>query len=729
MDRPGPNGISPGPPLSTAPFLYLPLGLVVLAALYVLSRYSFLLFHSLVEIFSIIIACGIFMVAWNARRFGERGFFLFLGLAYLYVAGLDLLHALAYKGMGVFPDQGSNLATQLWLGARYLEALTFLAAPLFFTRRTPIPAVVTAYSLLCAAFLLSVFQWPVFPVCFVEGQGLTGFKVASEYLISGLLLVSTALLIKRRKELAQGVARLLVWSILLTILSEMTLTLYTDVYGLANLVGHYLKLASYFLIYKAIIVFSLVKPYDLLFRDLKLSESRFQIFMDHSPLAAFIKDSQGRYVYANRRFCRMAGLDESPPLERTAAHIWPAEVSGPMVEDDARIISQGGSVGTLMEIPDGDGSREWLIYKFLLTDPVGERMVGGVALDLTERKRIEIALRASEEKFSKAFHASPMWVTISSPGRDRFLEVNDAFLRDLGYRREEIVGRPFGELAIWGRGESSSELAQFRTDLPVKEKEGFFFTRNGRPRQVLYSSERIMVGQEKCLLTVGLDITDRKQAEEQIRQALQEKEVLLKEIHHRVKNNMQVVYSLLGLQAARVQDRQVLAALQESQNRVRSMALIHESLYSSDSLAQFDFQAYVCRLADSLFRVYAPARKDIRFSVELDQVRLGLDQAVSCGLVLNELISNALKHAFPPGVGGELKISGATLNGGMTTLTIKDNGLGMPPQIDPRSTSSFGLSIVSGIVEKQLGGRMALSRDQGTEFTITLDHPDRQKER
>ena len=581
---------------------------------------------------------------------------------------------------------------------------------------------ISAYTVLLTAFLLSVFLWPVFPESYVEEQGLTGFKIVSEYLISGLLLVSAALLIKKRRHLAKGVARLLLWSIILTVLSELTLTLYTDVYGLANLVGHYLKLVSFFLIYKAIIVFSLVKPYDLLFRDLKLSENRFQVFMDHSPLAAFIKDSQGRYLYANRRFCHLAGLDGSQLQDRTAAQIWPVGVSRPLAEDDARIISQGGSVGSLVELPGGDGSREWLVYKFLLTDQAGERMVGGVALDMTERKRIEEALRTSEEKFSKAFHASPMWVTIASPSRERFLEVNEAFLRDLGYLRKEIVGRPFRDLKIWGRDEPTREPARFITNGSAKEKEGVFFTKNGQARQVLYSSERIMVGQEECLLSVGLDITDRKQAEKQIRQALQEKEVLLKEVHHRVKNNMQVVYSLLGLQAAQVRDRQVLAALQESQNRVRSMALIHESLYSSDSLAQFDFQAYVCRLADSLFRVYAPARKDIGLSVTVDRVRLGLDQAVSCGLVLNELISNALKHAFPPGTGGELAISGSTKNGGGTILTVADNGLGMPEEIDPGKTCSFGLSIVSGIVEKQLGGRLELVRDRGTEFIIILDH-------
>ena len=725
MARPEPNGINPAPPLSTAPILYLPLGLAVLVTLYFLSRYSYLLFHSLVEIFSIIVACGIFMVAWNARRFGEKGYFLFLGIAYLYIGGLDLLHTLAYKGMGVFPGQDPDLATQLWLGARYLEALSFLAATFFFARRTPPLTVMTIYAVIFTAFILSVFVWPVFPDSYVEGRGLTGFKVVSEYLISGILFLSAALLIKGKRHLAPGVARLLVWSILLTMLSELTLTFYTDLYGLANLVGHYLKLVSFFLIYKAIIVFSLVEPYETLFRNLKLSESRFQIFMDHSPLLAFIKDSQGRYIYTNRRFQHLVGLNGSELSARTAADIWPAKVSRPMAEDDARIISQGGSVGSLVDIPGDDGLREWLVYKFLLTDQVGQRMVGGVALDMTERKRIEEALRASEEKFSKAFHASPVWITISSPQRERFLEANEAFLRDLGYSRKEIVDRPLAGLKIWGPEDSARESGGFIAQDSPREKEVVLYTRNGQARQVLYRSERIRVGQDECLLTVGLDITDRKQAEEQIRQALQEKEVLLKEIHHRVKNNMQVVYSLLGLQAAQVQDKRVLAALQESQNRIRSMALIHESLYSSDSLAQFDFQAYVRRLADSLFRVYAPARGDIELSVAVDRVRLDLDQAVSCGLVLNELISNALKHAFPPGTGGELSITGSTRNGGGTVITVADNGRGIPEDVDPGKSSSFGLSIVSGIVEKQLGGRLELARGQGTEFNIILKSHDR----
>ena len=163
-------------------------GALVLLGLYLTSLHSYLLFHSLAEIFSIVIACGIFIVAWNARRLLEEKYLLLLGIAYVFIGGLDLVHTLAYTGMGVFPGYETNLPTQLWIAARYVESLSLLVAPLFLGRRIRVSFVFVAYGVITALLLGAIFYWGVFPTCFIEGRGLTPFKKISEYAICLVLL-------------------------------------------------------------------------------------------------------------------------------------------------------------------------------------------------------------------------------------------------------------------------------------------------------------------------------------------------------------------------------------------------------------------------------------------------------------------------------------------------------------------------------------------------------------
>jgi signal transduction histidine kinase len=245
---------------------------LILSGLYLTSLYSYLLFHSLAEIFSIVVACGIFMIAWNSRQFLENNYLLFIGIAYLFVGGLDLLHTLAYKGMGVFQGDSANLATQLWLAARYVESLSLLVAPLVLGRKLKSRFVGIGYFLVFFILVASIFYWRIFPDCFVEGVGLTPFKKWSEYIICFILAISVVLVVRKKKEFDKVVLHLLVASILLTIAAELAFTHYISVYGISNLFGHFLKILSFYLIYKAIIQTGLTKPYDLLFRNLKQSE-------------------------------------------------------------------------------------------------------------------------------------------------------------------------------------------------------------------------------------------------------------------------------------------------------------------------------------------------------------------------------------------------------------------------------------------------------------------------
>jgi hypothetical protein len=216
-----------------------------LTGIYFTSFYSYLLFHSIAELFAVVIALGIFVIAWNARHYMDNSYLLFIGVAFLFIGTLESLHTLAYRGMGVFPwDNPSNLPTQLWIATRYLVGVSFLSASMFTRKILRADIICIAYFIACAFILTSIFYWRNFPVCFIEGSGLTPFKRISEYIISFLLLVSIGLLYRNRREYDDSVYKLLVASLAVMIATEMAFTLYTDVYGIANTVGHLLNIIS-----------------------------------------------------------------------------------------------------------------------------------------------------------------------------------------------------------------------------------------------------------------------------------------------------------------------------------------------------------------------------------------------------------------------------------------------------------------------------------------------------
>jgi len=214
------------------------------------------------------------------------------------------------------------------------------------------------------------------------------------------------------------------------------------------------------------------------------------------------------------------------------------------------------------------------------------------------------------------------------------------------------------------------------------------------------------------------EIADRKRSEDQIQSALKEKEVLLREIHHRVKNNMQVITSLLKLQSGRIKEKQYADILKDSQDRIKSMALVHEKLYQAKDFAEVDFNGYIKSLANSLFRSYGVNPAKIALRIEVDDVSLGLDSAIPCGLIINELVSNALKYAFPEDMEGEIRVSLGLTKEDEFKLIVSDNGAGMPEHIDFRNTESLGLHLVTILAEKQLHGKIELNRVGGTKYHI-----------
>ncbi|MDZ7312100.1 MAG: ATP-binding protein [candidate division KSB1 bacterium] len=236
----------------------------------------------------------------------------------------------------------------------------------------------------------------------------------------------------------------------------------------------------------------------------------------------------------------------------------------------------------------------------------------------------------------------------------------------------------------------------------------------------LHDTEGKLIG----VIGIAFDITERKSTEDKIKVSLKEKDLLLKEIHHRVKNNLQVIASLLNLQAGYIKDESAHEIFRESQNRIKAMALIHEKLYHSQDLTSIDFASYIRNLAVHLFRSYKINAHAVNLQIEVDPIVLDIDTAIPCGLIVNELVSNSLKHAFLPpwqGKTGEIRIAMHQHEGKRLALIVSDTGVGFPKDLDFRNTASLGLQLVNTLTE-QLEGTIALDTNGGTTFKIMFRH-------
>ena len=265
-----------GWPAWLEPWLLACAGLMVFAVLYAAEQYHYLLFHVIVELFSIVIAFSIFTFAWNCRRFLEDNYLVFLGIAYLFVAGLDTLHLISYEGMGVFTSGGANLATQLWIASRYLESIAVLAAAVLIGRRINPVVTFGVFTVVFAALVASIFWLGVFPECYVQGASLTPFKIYSEYIICGMLAAALGALYWHRAELDETLFWLLAVSIGLTMVAELFFSVYKDVYGVFNALGHFCKVLSFYTLYRAILKSGMTRPFAALFRQQKKVEDELR---------------------------------------------------------------------------------------------------------------------------------------------------------------------------------------------------------------------------------------------------------------------------------------------------------------------------------------------------------------------------------------------------------------------------------------------------------------------
>jgi len=407
---------------------------LVLVGLYAGSLYNFLLFHSLVEIFAIVIACGMFMVVWNTRKFLENHYLLFIGVAYLFIVLLDLVHTLTYKGMNILPINDANVPTQLHIAARYLESVALLVSPLMLRWRIWVGYYFLAFGAIVAMLLLSILHWPLFPDCFLENAGgLTPFKKTSEYIICLILIGAGASIFHHRERFAP---RLLFWmlgAIAMTILSELAFTSYISTYGFYNQVGHLLKIVSFYFIYKGIIETGLSKPYDLLFRDIKQTKDRYQSLFVHMTKGfashRMVYDADGKpidYIFleVNEAFQKLTGL--SDVIGKRIIDVVPD-----LHTDTTDWIGIYGEVATTGQSTRLECYSEFFQKWYAVTAycPAPGHFVT-IFEDISERKRNETALRDSEARFKLLSDTAGQLLATENP-QARIIDLCNAVMQHL----------------------------------------------------------------------------------------------------------------------------------------------------------------------------------------------------------------------------------------------------------------------------------------------------------
>ncbi len=342
----------------------------------------------------------------------------------------------------------------------------------------------------------------------------------------------------------------------------------------------------------------------------------------------------------------------------------------------------------------------------------------GVVQDITERRLAEEKLKLAGAYNRSLIEASldPL-VTIAADGK--ITDVNMATELVTGYSREELIGTDFSEYFTEPEKARGGYQKVFR-DGKVYDYALEISHRNGHTTPVLYNASVYSneAGEVIGVFAAARNITERKKMEDRIRASLKEKEVLLQEIHHRVKNNMTVISSLLKLQADKVKDEHYKELFNESTNRIKTMALIHEKLYRSEDLARIVFSDYIKDMMDNILGSYGIDASKVHLKRELERIILPLDTSIPCGLIVNELLSNSLKYAFPGGRLGEIRVS-LRNNKGKVELMVGDDGVGLPAYLDFRNTGSLGLNIVNALV-RQIRGNIELHTERGTEFLITF---------
>ncbi len=471
---------------------------------------------------------------------------------------------------------------------------------------------------------------------------------------------------------------------------------------------------------------------------IRLSEENFRAVTESMP-AQVVIFQDNRFVYANPYSEIITGYKKEELLKK---NFWE------LVKEDFRDTAKERGQQRLLgeKVPDNyelkiitkSNEEKWLNYSARIIEYNGKKAVLGIATDITESKKNQEKIRLSEEKYRNFVEHSSEGIfrlefrksiPTDIPDEEQVeLIKNNVFIAECNHvfakmydeeKPDKIIGKNFTMLKYQNPDVTSRILKFVSQDYSIIDDETIEYDKEGRERNFVINISGVI---DNSVLTsiwgVQRDITEKKKSDEALKRSLKEKDILLKEIHHRVKNNLQIVTSLLKLQAGYVKDEKIKQLFRDSQNRVQSMSLIHQKLYQTKDIANIDFKEYIETLTTHIQHSYGILEDRVKIKTEVSNMVMSIDNAIPAGLIINELVSNSLKHAFPDGRCGNIFINAAFDEfNNEYWLLIRDDGIGMNEIHDFEKISSFGLKLVYTLVQ-QLDGIIEIVTKGGSEFRI-----------
>ena len=524
---------------------------LALPVFYAISRYNYSLFHSLVDGVSIVIAACVFTIIWNERHLIDNNYYLYVGITFLFWAFLDFMHLLGNKNMGVFPAYG-NLGPAFYIASRYILGISLMIAPLFINRKLNATLMFGVYSLITLLILLSILSWQIFPVCIVEGVGLTPFKVVSDYIICLILLGAIGLLLIRGRSFDSNVRRLIVTSIILSIATGLSFTLYTDPFGIMNMVGHFFQIASFYLVYLAFIETTLTKPQDILYRKLKQNEEA--LLEAHQGLEKKVRERTLEVEKTNTALQSVVAYNRSL-FESNIAPFVAISLAGTITDVNRQLetvtgFSRDELIGTdwtdyftdqgraqagfekvlahadvrdyELQLRQRNGNIMPVLFHASLYHDESGKVSGvlGVAWNITERKIAEWALKESEQRYRIVADNTYDWEFWLSPQLDYFY-TSPSCERITGYLPQEFQQNKQLMLEIVHPddlpGFAEHHHAEFKKDYSgLRETEFRIIHKDGSVRWIGHLCQPVFneSGAFWGVRGSNRDITDKKQAEQ-----------------------------------------------------------------------------------------------------------------------------------------------------------------------------------------------------------------------
>lgn len=737
------------------------ISIVFLFGLYITSLISYTIFHTLVELFGVIVSFAIFIVAWNARNFFDNHFLLFLGIAYVFIAIIDIAHTLTYQGMGLFSsiDPTANLATQLWIAARYIQAVSLLIAPIYLTRKIKIRQVCEFFLLIVIVVFVLIFYLKIFPTAYIDGVGLTLFKRISEYVISAILITASVLFFKKRKTLNKRVFYLVFTSIIFTVASELILTTYLGVYDFSNMLGHYLKLVAFLLLYKTIVETGLRNPLSYIFKSLeknaeilRASELKFRTLVELSTSAIILTNGRGEIDLWNSSAEGIFGWSKDEIVGKSLDHIITKKKKlGEQIDFARKTEENNSNSSKFIEIQAKRKNGESLPIEISSLSYVSgnEQFIYYIIRDISTRKRIDREMQHKNKKLEKLVNDLKIvqlsmdnaFANIVITDENGLIMYANKSAEDMtGFNREEMIGKT---PSLWGKQMPPSfyenfwkiikaDKKNFSGEIINKKKNGGLYTSEIRVAPVLDDNNEV-----KFFVALERDITEQKNIDKT-------KTEFISLAAHQLRtplSTISIVTEMLLKDIVGNASKENKKYLKNIFSETKDMTAMIEIFLNVSRLEMGRFQTL--EEPRNLYDVVENSIKHLLSIIKNKKIHfikdysknlpvLNLDKNVM-KIILENLLSNAIKYSKKD---GKIILSIRERNNNIV-IKVQDNGIGIPQKDHAKiftkmfraenttkiksEGSGLGLYLVKSLAE-QCGYNVSFKSEEnkGTSFWVSI---------